>query len=347
MGKLTEQDFKKSLSSGTFSSVYLIYGEEKYLVKYYTGRLCEKVAGKKPSDFDYVKMPAETDLQDIAAACEQFPLFSQYKCVTVSDYRFDEMPEKDFRLLMRFCEELTLPSVLIFTMPTLVRDPKKTAKLQKFADAVQKYGTVLELPKRGELALERQLVSWAEKNNGCELSLPNAARIIGLCGTDMTTLHNELSKLCAYANGGEITEAIIRQLVAKNAEVRVFALSDCIMSNDYNGAYRQLYGLFEQNEKPEIILSVLSSVFIDMYRTKVAAESGKTISELAADFKYGKREFLLKNASKRASRYSTTVLRRMLDVILMADQELKSKPSDRQILLETLLAKLLLEARKQ
>lgn len=351
MGKLTEQDFKRSLTGGQFSPVYLIYGEEKYLVRHYTARLCEKVAGKKPSDFDYVKLSAETDCQEIMAACEQFPLFSRYKCVVVSDYRFDDLPESDSKQLLAFCEDIAPSTVLIFTMPTLSTETKrsndkKAAKLQKFVTTIQKYGTVLELPKRDEIALERQLVSWAEKS-GCTLSMLTAAKIVSQCGSDMTTLHNELSKLCAYANGQEITEEMVRLLVVKNTEVRIFALSDHIMSNNYQGAYQQLYGLFEQNEKPEVILSVLSSVFVDMYRAKVATESGQSLDTLSADLKYGRRGFLLKNAAARASRYSTDTLRRMLQVILETDISLKSKPFDRQILLETLLARLLLETKKQ
>ncbi len=344
MAKLSEQEFKKSLSSGQFSRVYLICGEEKLLVRHYTEKLCEKAAGKKPSDFDFVRLPAETELQEIIDCCEQFPLTAEYKVTVVSDYRFDSMADSDLKRLTAFCEDISPAAILIFTMPTLAEEEKKggkkSSKLQKITAVIEKCGTVLELAKRGDIALEKQLISWAEKG-GCQLSAVNAAKIISYCGSDMTTLKNEIAKLCAYANGETITEEMIRLLVTKNTEVRIFALSDRIAQNDYNGAYQQLYALFEQNEKAEVILSTLSSVFIDMYRAKVAAESGRSYSEAAADLKYGRREFLLKNASARASRYSMGALRQILDVILDTDIKLKSKPSDRQILLETLLAKLM------
>ena len=346
MAKLNEQEFKKSLSAGSFSRVYLIYGEEKYLVRYYTQKLCEKVAGKTPSDFDFIKMPENAAVSDIIGACEQFPLTADYKCVVVTDYRVEELPESELNLLLESCQDISPSAVLIFTMPTLQPDAKKGGekkggKLKKLAGAVEKYGTLLELEKRGDIALEKQLVSWAEKAE-CELSRLNASKIIGMCGTELTTLENEIEKLCAYADKGEITEEMIRKQVPKKTEARIFDLSDCIAANDYNGAYKHLYALFEQNEKAEVILSTLSGVFIDMYRAKVAAESGKSISELASDFKYGRREFLLKKASSRASRYSTEVLRKILNAILETDVQLKSKPSEKQTVLETLLAKLLI-----
>ena len=349
MAKLSEQEFKKMLSSGIPDKLYLIYGEEKYLVKGYTGRLVEKVAGKKPSDLDFVRLGAETPLEEIFSASEQLPILSEYKCVVVSDYNIEALSENDLKLLSEYCEDTSPSTVLIFTMPTLVTEQKKgggkaASKLSKFVGTVSKYGTVVEFSKRDGSALEKQLISWAAKQ-GCELSTMNASKIISMCSTDMTALKNEVDKLCAYTGEGRITEEAIKLLVTRNTEVRIFALSDCIASGDYNGAYMQLYGLFGQNEKPEVILSVLSSVYMDMYRAKVAAESGKSISELASDFKYGKREFLLKNAGKRASRYTVQGLRRILGLILETDMKLKSSTAARQILLETLIARIIVETR--
>ena len=347
MAKLTETEFRKKLTSGETERVYLIYGEEKYLVKGYTAKLCEKIAGKTPSEFDFVKLGSGAELEEIFLACEQFPMFSQYKCVLVSDMNIDSLSESDLKLLMKYCEDISPSSVLIFSMPTLSSESKKsgdkkTSKLQKFAAAVQKFGAVAEFGKKDSSSLEKTLTVWAEKN-GSSLSLRNASRIIAVSGTDMTTLRNEIDKLSAYADGAEITEDMIRLLAVRSTEVRIFALSDCLASDDFSGAYRHLHSLFGQNEKPEIILSTLSSVYLDMYRAKVASESGVSITQAASDLKYGRREFLLKNAGQRASRYTTAALRRMLDVIIETDMTMKSRPGDRQILLETLIARLITE----
>ncbi len=350
MAKLTEQDFKKEISSRQFKRIYLIYGDEKYLVKKYTDTLINKALGKNPSDFDLIRLRSDASPEMIFSAARQISMFSDIKCVLVSDYDTDGLSESDYRALETLMSDIPEGTILIFSMPTLSKESKKTnaksSREKKFSDTAAKYGTVLKLDKKGDIALETQLVSWAEKN-GCLLTRINAAKIIALCGTDMTSLKNEIDKLSAYANyHEEITEDMIRQLVVKNTEVRVFALSDCISKNDFNGAYHQLHRLFEQNEKAEIILSVLSSVFVDMYRMKAASESGKSISDAAADFKYGKREFVLKNAYHHSKRYSTQTLRKILDVILETDIKLKSTRTDHEVLLETLIAKLLITVRE-
>ncbi len=346
MAKLTEQDFRREVSTGQLKNLYLIYGDEKYLVKKYTEQLVNKAAGKDPSAFDYARFDAGTPLEEIFTASEQLPVFAGRKCVTVLDYNAEAANESDLKMLESFLADVSPLTILIFSMPTLESpDGRKGSKFKRLLTAAEKYGTVLELPKREELALERHLVAWAERS-GCRLDPINASKIISQCGNDMTLLRNEIDKLCAYADGGEITRDMIRLLVVKNTEVRVFALADCIRKNDFNGAYKQLFALFEQNEKPEIILSVLSSAYIDMYRMRVAAESGKKAADVAADFQYGKREFLLRNAQNQASKYSTRTLRRILDRILQTDIKLKSSPADKRILLETLLAEILLAVKE-
>ena len=351
MAKLTEQDFRKELTSGKLSRLYLLYGEEKYLVKKYTELLVQKAAGKDPSDFDFVRFEAETEPEKIVAACEQLPVFAERKCVLVLDYNAEAASESDLGILEDYLADVSPRTVLVFSMTTLdaptgqKAGEKKGAKFKRLLTAAEKNGQTVELAKRGDIALEKQLVAWAERS-GCRLNRFNAARIISLCGTDMNTLRNETDKLCAFANGEEITEEMIRLLVVKNTEVRVYALADCLRKNDFDGAYRQLFALFDQNEKPEIILSVLSSAFVDMYRMRVASESGKTTAEVAADFKYGRRDFLLKNALSQSRQYSTKTLRRILDVILKTDLRLKSSPADNRIQLETLLAEILLAVKE-
>ena len=67
---------------------------------------------------------------------------------------------------------------------------------------------------------------------------------------------------------------------------------------------------------------------------------------MSSDFKYGKREFILKNAQNNSRRYSTKTLRRFLDIILDTDMKIKSTPSDNRILIETLISRLLIAVRE-
>lgn len=352
MAKLNEQDFKKEMTSKEPSGLYLIYGEEKYLVRKYTEALVRKTVGKKGEEFDYFRMNADTPLEQIFDAADQLPVMAEKKCVCVTDYEINALPEGDYQQLEKFCSDVATTTVLIFSMPTYSPDAKKktagkgsAGRFGKFVSFAEKHGTALELNKLGEIAIERQLTAWCEKN-GCKLTPINASKIISRVGTDLTALKNETDKLCGYADGKEITEEMIRLLCVKNTEARIYAIADYIVKNDFNATYQQLQLLFAQNERPEMILSVLSSAFVDMYRMRAAGEAGISVSQAAADFQYGKRDFVLKNAARNVTRFSTESLRQILEVILDTDIRLKSTRADAQTLIETMVAKLLLIVKK-
>ena len=59
------------------------------------------------------------------------------------------------------------------------------------------------MEKRGEIALEKQLVQWAEKR-GCGLTQINAGKIIQLCGDDLLTLNSELESCAPMQWAGKL-----------------------------------------------------------------------------------------------------------------------------------------------
>lgn len=347
MAKLSEQELRKEISSGNLKTLYVIYGDEKYLVKKYTQAVIRKAVGKEPSGFDYFQLSSETPLEEIFDASQQIAVFSERKCVNVTDYDINSLSESDMKELEKFLPEISPTTVLIFSMPTLdtssrkKKDTKGKTKFTKFLAAAEKYGSVIQLDKIGDIALEAQLIKWAEKN-GAKLGKINASKIIALIGTDMNSLKNEVDKLSAYVKDGEITAETIELLCVKNSETKAYNLSKYITKNDYNSTYKELDILFGQNERPEIILGGISSAFVDIYRAKAAMESGKSIPAAAKELKYGSREFVLKNASYTAAKYSSETLKAILDAILEADIKMKSTRSDARILIETLVARILL-----
>lgn len=96
-------------------------------------------------------------------------------------------------------------------------------------------------------------------------------------GNDLNALTNEVTKLCAFAGGGEITAEQVEKTVTKNMETTVFLLSNALVRGDYSKAYALLDLLMAQREEPYTILAVLSSAYIDMYRRARRDRSGQNV----------------------------------------------------------------------
>lgn len=343
MPEITEAELKKHLQKSDFSKLYVLYGEEKYLVVNYAQKLIEKTGESAFSDFNLHRFTDSASIDEIYGAVEALPFMAERKCVAVSDLNVEGLRAQETSKLEELIANIPDTTVLIFYLPTVLIDAKKDKKWKKFLTSAMQIGCTVQLKKRSSADLEKLLCAGASKR-GCMLSRADAMRIIGYCGNDMQTLLNELEKLCAFVKEGDISAQVIDRIVVRNLETKVYDLSKAILAGDYDRAYRILDLLFYQNEEPVSVLAVLSSAYVDMYRVRTSIQSGQGAMKPSAFFDYARKEFRLTNAERDSKRLTASMLRQSLQVLLAADTALKSARGDRRIVMEKLIAQLLLIA---
>ena len=320
MAKLSEADLKREIKNSSFRKFYFLYGEEKMLVSSYTRKLIEKICGKNPSDFNFHKFTENSPIDKIIPALDIIPFSSEYNCVYVEDFGLEKLSDSD--------------------MKTLSPSGKKPAVWKKLIEKADKCGVCVEFGLKTVPELRKILISRAEKN-GFTLSPENAARITEYAGTDLNTLKNELDKLCAFAGSGTITAEQIEMTITKNLSARVFDLTDAITSGDINAAFNRLGLLFYQREEPVIILAEIANTYVDMYRVRMAVESGMRAEEVAKNFDYKRKEFRLKKAERSSSRLTTDTISRCLEYIAQTNSIMNSSGVNKRSLLEQLVMKLI------
>lgn len=346
MPEITEAELKKQIEKSNFARLYFLYGEEKYLISYYTNRIAQKAGGRQFSDFNFQRFDGgETGADRIAEATSALPFFSDRKCVVVSDPDAGSMKAAEEEKWQETISSLPETTVLVVALSNLELSEKKSKGWKKFSDLMKKYGNTIQISRRTDDQLVKLLSSGAQKR-GCSLSRRNAERMIASCGSDLNTLLGELEKLCAFVREGEITPEAMERVMVKNLEARVFDLSKAVLSGSGDRAYSLLNLLLEQGEEPVSILAVLSAAYLDLYRVRASIQSGYDAREPAKYFDYARKEFRLTNAGRDAGRYPAGMYRESLRVLLEADMALKSSRGDRRILLEKLIARLLILSEK-
>ena len=282
MGAINETELKRQLSQGQLSSLYVVRGEEKYLVSRWARRILKAAGGDSFPEFNRNELGSSATVDAIADAAEALPFFSGHKCVSVPDWDPELQDATELSKLQELLENLPETTTLVFWYPTQEPDGRK-AKVKNLWKWASQYGQVLECRRRDPSELRKVLLREAEKA-GCSLSRENAGKILEYAGLDLHLLLSEMQKLCAYALGTagenpasppEITAAMIETLVPKTAEATAFLLANALAAGNFEGAYRHLDTLLTQNQEPIAILGALSSVYVDMYRVKAALESGK------------------------------------------------------------------------
>ncbi len=345
MPQYNEDTLKKQIKSGEFARVYFIYGNEGYLKQHYANMICSKTVDKDFADFNLKKLDGkDTSLNEIYDCISSFPMMSEYSCTLVKDFPLTDYMGDRGKLDSEFETVITdIPetSVLVFWMDTIEVD-EKSNKWAKLIKVFEETGICAKIDKRTRSALEKLLISSAAKKD-CTLSRDNAAYIVNLVGEDMSTLQNELNKVCAFAGSGEINRDHIDKTVIVSVEAKIFQLSRMIVKGEADKAFENLANLFKLREEPVVILSVLSKAFVDMYRVKAIKETGVPHSRLADDFPsaYKGRGFLLDNAANDGKSYTITQLKNAMDILSDADRRLKSTSEDGKTVIEELILRLL------
>ena len=345
MAQFIEETLKKHIKSGEFMRLYIIYGNEGYLKQHYANTICSKSVSKDFEDFNLKKLDGkDTSLNEIYDCTSSFPMMSDYTCTLVKDYPLNTFigdrgkVDEDF---LNVISDIPESSILVFWMDVTEVD-EKNSKWSKVLKLFDEYGASVKIDKRSRSALEKLLISSAAKKD-CTLSRDTAYYMINLVGEDMSTLQNELNKVCAFVNSGEITRKHIDETVIISVEAKIFQLSRMIVKGEADSAFENLANLFKLREEPVVISSVLSKAFVDMYRVKAAKEKGLSYKTLGDDFpsSYKGRGFVLDNASSDAAGYSLSQLKEALNLLSDADRRLKSTGEDSRIILEELVLRLL------
>ncbi len=338
MSIIFEQALKNEIKN-TARNVYILFGNDGYLKKLYTDKISGMCA--EPDDiFNFQKFSGDSDLQEVYDAVLQFPMMSDKKCVILTDYDFEKCAKSDFEKLCTIISDTPDSCVFILFFDVLEVVSKKNAKLTKLVTLAEKNnGVAAELNHRTVPDLIKMLTNGAEKR-GCKFDGAAARYLVETSGEDINTLKNELEKLCHFVGKGEITKQTVDSVCVKTVEASVYNLSKQIIDCNMSAALKILDELFYLKVEPIIILSTISGFYVDMYRTFVGKERAMTVPEIAKEFDYKNREFVIRNAANDVKKFDSQKFLLSFDALRAADKSLKSFSSDPRVVLEQLLVKL-------
>lgn len=337
MPAIFEDELRRDITSGRFAPVYLIYGDDSYLKNHYKDTIAKKAADGDPF-FNLQKFEGDCDLQEVFDAVNQFPMMAERKSVVLSDFDFSK---GDFDRFLELISNANDTCVLILCFDSIEFDTKKGTKEKKIVSAVEKVGgKCAEINHRTISALVKMLSDGAKKR-GCSFGEIAARHLIEIAGMDLSTLKNELDKLCAFVGSEDITKDIVNQISVKSVDASVYDYVKQIFAGDISTALKMLDDMFFMRIDPIVILSVTASSYVDIYRAYTANLSGVNKSGIADDFKYPKNKlFLIDRALQSLKKFNGTKLKLSLECIAEADKSLKGFGADSQSVLEQLTVKL-------
>lgn len=340
MAIVFEDALKKNISKDKLLPVYILFGEDGYLKKSYSEKILKLIT--EPDDvFNCVKFGSTCDLQEVYDAVLQLPFAADRKYIELYDFDFEKCSKSELDRLCALLEEVPDTATLILRLDSVDFDSKKSSKFKRIMTAAEKAGGIAaKLDHRKAPELAKMLCDGAAKR-GCRFDMSAAKYLIETAGDDINLLSGELQKLCAFAKGGTITKEMVEKVCIKTVEASVYNLSKFIIDCDVSSALKILDELFFMRVEPMIIFHTISSVYVDMLRVFASKTQSISVNEVAQQFSYKARAFLLDKASLNLRKFDRKKLVLSFDALLEADKNLKSFGAEPRIVLEQLIVRLI------
>jgi DNA polymerase-3 subunit delta len=315
MSVLTREKLWGELKAKRLAPLYLLFGAEDYLRDAAARSITdEALRGAGLREFNEASFSlASVDVQQAIAAAEQLPMMAERRVVRITD--FGKLREADEGALLRYLARPAESSVVVFVADEL----DKRRKLSK---------TLLETCASVEFATlsDNELVAWARdhlKKLKADADERTLRQIVGLVGTSVRRLVNELDKLATAAlPGGHATMDLVDALVGRSRELSNFELTDRLIAKDRKGALRTLRRLLDDEAEPLMLLGLIASNYHRLALAKELMTAGRPKEEVfrLVPMPFNKREDFLATARRTDS----ADLARRISRIASADLAIKT-----------------------
>ena len=332
------ENLEKDLKVGKLNSIYLLYGEELFLLENSLKRI-KNIFGECIKGINYINID-ETNYTELIQDIET-PAFGYEKKLIIArntgllkkdgkrkNVELEKSREKLIEYINKNIDMIKESVVLVFVEENA--DNKK--ELYKVID---KNGVVCNFEYQKPIQLEKRIKAIC---NGYEVKIDDSTLryFIECCGTNMQDLINEIRKLIEYAGkGGKILKEDIDELSIKKLESVIFDLTDSLGKKDTAKALQVLKNLIYAKEPLQKILITLYNHFKKIYFTKLALKYGKDIIS-SLDLKPNQ-TFLVNKYKQQAGYFTEYELKQILQKLRDLDYEYKNGLIDLQIGMESIL----------
>lgn len=332
---MAEVDIKKEYK--TPSGVYVLFGEEDYLKRFYASKIREGILGDSPyALFNHAVFAAKGFSADAALdALATPPVFDEKKLIELTEFNFADLKSAEVEALLDFLTEAAEYdyAVVVMNLADGALDYgtakgsqiKKPSALYKKLDKVAK---MAYLPR----ASHRDLVVWAGKHfakDNLHADDETLSLLVTQSGGDMMTMIGEIEKLCAFlhTHGRDtVTKADVATVCCTTKELEPFALSNAVLAGKTDEAMEILHLMEQKHIRPAIAFSGIYTTYIDLYRVKAAMDSGMFVPDIAKALKMN--EYRAKIYAAAAKNSSMQKISHVLCLCRDADLKIKSETSN-------------------
>ena len=189
---------------------------------------------------------------------------------------------------------------------------------------------------------DKELSTWVRaelKHMDLTLNERAVRALVDAVGPDLWAMHNELRKIETYANGEEVDEALVAEIVGQAREAKLWDLTDAIVEGDERRSIDTLASRLTAGDAPPMLVTMIARQYRQLVVTKDLTAQRASKGEIARSA--GVPEWKVDSVSSVASRYEWPALRRAYQLLVEADLSVKRGLQDDESALQLLIHKLI------
>lgn len=320
------KNIKKHLKEAEFAKAYLLYGEEKYLVRTYKNMLKDGICKDDDMNFSYYE-GKDININDIRDTSQTLPFFAEKRLILIENSGMFKTSSEDMADIVKNAPETTY---FIFV-------ENEVDKRNKLYKTLSQTGYVCEMKNQTDDALANWVFRFFA-DNGKQITREDMNLFLRIAGPEMDNLYNEAMKLSAYCMDKDIiTAEDIMSICSTKTVDRVFDMIQAMALKNTDEVMK-LYGdLLALKEPPMKILALIGRQFSQLMAVRRLLDDGQ--GSQAISERLGIRSFFVGKYIGQAKRYSAKELEQAVNDCVEAEFAVKSGRTEDKYAVEMLIIK--------
>lgn len=325
---MTEREFASHLETGEWAPLYLLHGEEQFLVERNASRLVDLMLRPEDRDFNLDRFHgSDCTGEEILNAALSLPVFSDRRVVWI---RHAEALSSDTAQRLIPCVVSPNPSTsLIFQAEKVDLRKGLFTELKNRAVFVE-----FKRPREGDLA---RFIAAEARSQGKGIDQEAAELLALLVGPNLQELAGQIEKCALHAGEKKsIGVSDVKSVVTESRVETIFALTDAIGSRNTVQALKAYSLLVRENTSPVYVVTMIIRYVRQLLTVRSMIDRGVTkIDPLVSAT--GLSPFIIGKILPAARNFGLAELRGKYPLLLAADLNVKGGSPDPVLSVEQLI----------
>lgn len=333
-------DIAAEIAAGKVRPIYLLHGEENYLIAKLEQQIISAVLSPAERDMNLIVFDGDPGIDELVTMVETVPFLGGKQIILIRGTKWfsamrtsnngdesDKSDKADQRLLSMLLDVPEYSHILFVAR-------EKADKRRKIYKLFDKSGACVEIN-----ALKgKEVVPWIQlrlKELNKRLdddALENLLAVVSMMqDISLGFLDQELEKLALYTEGRRvINQKDVEMLLSSIPEVSAFALTDCLSRKDVRKALALLDQQLVSGVFPLRILGMLAFEIRRLWQIRERITAGEGVREIADFLRVP--AFIAEKMIRQSQNFSNAALKKAILALADADYKYKSSRADNSIL---------------